>query len=448
MALCPSRTPAAHPGRRRADAGRDVPIAAPPAARWPRRCRAPHPAAVRCLRHGRLRRAPRRRRHAAGHAHRDRRGRRRPSLRRQRRPRPGGAHLHRRARPRRRRCHRHPGERRRATAPPSSSATARPSAGHIRTQGFDFRAGDTLLAAGRRLGPRELSLAAAMGYGELPVRRRPRVAVLATGDELVPPGSQPGPGQIIASNHLGVAALAEAAGAEAQPARHRPRHPREPRRPHRQGRRRRCDRHHRRRLGRRPRPGGAGAGGARHGAGVLEDRHAAGQAADVRPPRATPACWACRATRSRPSSARRVFLVPLIRALLGRPDAGQACSRRRAAVAAGGQRPAPALHAGDVQARRRRPARGHPGSLPGQLAAGARWRRPTACWSAPPHAPAAPRRQPCVDPAARLLSRDQRHRKQATCGTSREQLWCSRFVRWRPSCTVRPANGHAAGKPC
>jgi molybdopterin molybdotransferase len=86
-------------------------------------------------------------------------------------------------------------------------------AGHIRTRGLDFVAGTTLLGAGRRLGPREMSLAAAMGYGEVSIRRRPRVAVLSTGDELVAPGQVPGPTQIVASNHLGVAAMAEAAGA-------------------------------------------------------------------------------------------------------------------------------------------------------------------------------------------------------------------------------------------
>jgi len=92
-------------------------------------------------------------------------------------------------------------------------AEGTPESGHVRRRGFDFAAGDALLTAGRRLGPRELSLAAAMGHGEIAVRRAPRVAVLATGDELVLPGETPGPGQIVCSNHLGVAALCRQAGA-------------------------------------------------------------------------------------------------------------------------------------------------------------------------------------------------------------------------------------------
>jgi molybdopterin molybdotransferase len=90
-----------------------------------------------------------------------------------------------------------------------------PEAGHIRSCGFDFRAGDALLAPGRRFGPREISLAAAMGHAHILAHRRPRIAILSTGDELVEPGTRLGPGQIVASNHLGIAALAEAAGAEA-----------------------------------------------------------------------------------------------------------------------------------------------------------------------------------------------------------------------------------------
>jgi molybdopterin molybdotransferase len=85
---------------------------------------------------------------------------------------------------------------------------------YLRPRGMDFRAGDALLAAGRRLGPAELALAAAMGHGTVAVRRRPRVAVLSTGDELVAPGTLPGPGQVVACNQLSVAALAQAAGAE------------------------------------------------------------------------------------------------------------------------------------------------------------------------------------------------------------------------------------------
>jgi molybdopterin molybdotransferase len=85
---------------------------------------------------------------------------------------------------------------------------------HIRPAGVDFRQGDVLLARGIRLTDRDLSLAAGMNYPELAVRRRPKVAILATGDELVMPGSTPGPGQIVYSNGYALRALAHAEGAE------------------------------------------------------------------------------------------------------------------------------------------------------------------------------------------------------------------------------------------
>ena len=88
-------------------------------------------------------------------------------------------------------------------------------AGYIRQRGFDFAAGQALLGADRRLNAREVTLAAAMGHGEVPVRRRPRVAILATGDELVLPGVTPGPDQIVCSNPFGIAAMVEAAGGKA-----------------------------------------------------------------------------------------------------------------------------------------------------------------------------------------------------------------------------------------
>jgi molybdopterin molybdotransferase len=85
---------------------------------------------------------------------------------------------------------------------------------HIRKAGIDFREGDVLLPAGSRLGDRAVALAASMNHPELPVRRRPKVALLATGDELVMPGASPGPGQIVYSNGYALKALARSEGAE------------------------------------------------------------------------------------------------------------------------------------------------------------------------------------------------------------------------------------------
>jgi molybdopterin molybdotransferase len=86
---------------------------------------------------------------------------------------------------------------------------------HIRPRGQDFEQGEVLLKQGTRLGPRALMLAAAMNHAVLPVRRKPQVAILATGDEVVPPGADLGPDQIIASVGYGLAALIEAHGGEA-----------------------------------------------------------------------------------------------------------------------------------------------------------------------------------------------------------------------------------------
>jgi molybdopterin molybdotransferase len=85
---------------------------------------------------------------------------------------------------------------------------------HIRVEGLDFKAGDALLNAGHRLTARDLALAAAMNHPRVPVHRRPKIALFATGDELVPPGVQPAPGQIVSSNTFALAALAREEGAE------------------------------------------------------------------------------------------------------------------------------------------------------------------------------------------------------------------------------------------
>jgi len=85
---------------------------------------------------------------------------------------------------------------------------------HIRAMGQDFASGEMLIPAGTRLTPPHLGLAAAAGHGKLTVIRRPRVTLIATGDELVPPGADPGPGQIVSSNPAMLAAVLRWAGAD------------------------------------------------------------------------------------------------------------------------------------------------------------------------------------------------------------------------------------------
>ncbi|MGB9042476.1 MAG: gephyrin-like molybdotransferase Glp [Pseudolabrys sp.] len=85
---------------------------------------------------------------------------------------------------------------------------------NVRAQGIDFARDQVLLHKGHRLTDRDLMLAAAMNHPSLSVHRRPKVAVLGTGDELVAPGSEPGPGEIVYSNGFALTALAHNEGAE------------------------------------------------------------------------------------------------------------------------------------------------------------------------------------------------------------------------------------------
>ena len=87
---------------------------------------------------------------------------------------------------------------------------------NIRRKGIDFSEGQALLARGRRLDDRDLMLAASMNHDRVSVFRRPRVAIIGTGDELVMPGTDPKPGEIVYSNGFALTALARAEGAEAR----------------------------------------------------------------------------------------------------------------------------------------------------------------------------------------------------------------------------------------
>ena len=89
---------------------------------------------------------------------------------------------------------------------------AAPRGRYIRREGLDFAAGEVLLRAGRRLTARDIGLLAAMNRPWLFVHRRPRVAILSTGDEIVMPGEPIGPHQIVSSNSLALAAFIAACG--------------------------------------------------------------------------------------------------------------------------------------------------------------------------------------------------------------------------------------------
>ena len=93
-------------------------------------------------------------------------------------------------------------------------ATGAAKGKHVRVEGLDFARGAVLLSKGRRLTDRDLALAAAMNHPSLPVHRRPKLAVLATGDELVMPGATPGFGEIVYSNGYATMALARREGCE------------------------------------------------------------------------------------------------------------------------------------------------------------------------------------------------------------------------------------------
>jgi molybdopterin molybdotransferase len=85
---------------------------------------------------------------------------------------------------------------------------------HIRVAGLDFKKDQVLLRAGRRLNARDVSLLAAADLDRVNVRRKPRIAIAATGDELSPPGTPRGPGGIVASSGYGLSALVEKWGGE------------------------------------------------------------------------------------------------------------------------------------------------------------------------------------------------------------------------------------------
>lgn len=94
--------------------------------------------------------------------------------------------------------------------------TVSPASGaNIRPVGLDFKEGQVLLRAGIKLGPRDIALAGAMNHAVLPLRRRPKIAILSTGDELQAPGAVLGANHTTASNAFAIAGIVQAEGADA-----------------------------------------------------------------------------------------------------------------------------------------------------------------------------------------------------------------------------------------
>ena len=216
--------------------------------------------------------------------------------------------------PARRRCRRHAGAVHGASTAASGSTSFQPPAMAIRRRGEDVGHGAVVLAAGQRLSPQALGMAASVGAATLSVGARPRVALFSTGDELAMPGETLKPGAIYNSNRFTLRGLIESLGgrhddlgiiADRLDATRAALEAR--------GREQRPDRHLRRRLGRRGRPPQA-CGRAGRPARPLADRDQAGQAARVRRGlsratvrrRGSSACRAIRCRASSPSCSRSV----------------------------------------------------------------------------------------------------------------------------------------------
>ncbi len=153
---------------------------------------------------------------------------------------------------------------------------------NVRRAAEDVDEGDVLFPRGAPLGPAEIGLLASVGYERVRVACRPRVAVLATGSELVAAGVPLAPGQIRNSNSITAYGQVLAAGAEPVLLGIARDELGETRQADRRGARTRRRAHQRRRIGRRVRFREAGAGGARRRAPLLGRRHEAGQAAGLR----------------------------------------------------------------------------------------------------------------------------------------------------------------------